>query len=132
MKLAVNGMIAVANESIAETLVLAERFGIARERAYDVLAGGVLASPFLLYKRRAFLSPDTEPVAFTTELMRKDTSLAEDLAAALDVRIPTLSAAVAVLEEAIRHGLGDADMASVISVLGGDPQPSRQSVNPTT
>jgi 3-hydroxyisobutyrate dehydrogenase len=44
MKLAVNSMIAVTNESIAETLVFAERFGIARERAYDVLAGGVLAS----------------------------------------------------------------------------------------
>jgi 3-hydroxyisobutyrate dehydrogenase len=132
MKLAVNAMIAVTNESIAETLVLAERFGIERERAYDLLAGGVLASPFLLYKRGAFLSPDTEPVAFTTALMRKDASLAEDLAAGLGVRLPTLTAAIAVLEEAIRHGLGDADMASVISVLGRDPQRSRQSVNPTT
>ena len=56
MKLAVNAMIAVTNESLAETLVLAERFGIERERAYDVLAGGVLASPFLLYKRGAFLA----------------------------------------------------------------------------
>lgn len=132
MKLAVNAMIAVTNESIAETLVLAERFGIERERAYDVLAGGVLASPFLLYKRGAFLRPDTEPVAFTTELMRKDASLAEDLAAGLDVRLPTVAAAVGVLEEALRDGLGDADIASVISVLGGDPQRSRQSVNPTT
>ena len=132
MKLAVNAMIAVTNESLAETLVLAERFGIKRERAYDVLAGGVLASPFLLYKRGAFLSPDTEPVAFTTELMRKDASLAEDLAAGLDVRLPTVAAAVGVLDEALRNGLGDADMASVISVLGGDPQRSRQSVNPTT
>jgi 3-hydroxyisobutyrate dehydrogenase-like beta-hydroxyacid dehydrogenase len=132
MKLAVNGMIAVSNESIAETLVLAERFGIERERAYDVLAGGVLASPFLLYKRRAFLSPETEPVAFTTELMRKDTSLAEDLAAGLDVRLPTLAAAVTVLEEAIRNGLGDSDMASVLSVLAGDPPQSHRSVNSTT
>ena len=66
MKLAVNAMIAVTNESVAETLVLAERFGIERERAYDVLAGGALASPFVLYKRGAFLHPETEPVAFTT------------------------------------------------------------------
>jgi len=69
MKLAVNAMIAVTNESLAETLVLAERFGIERERAYDVLAGGALASPFDLYKRAAFLRPETEPVSFTTELM---------------------------------------------------------------
>jgi 3-hydroxyisobutyrate dehydrogenase-like beta-hydroxyacid dehydrogenase len=118
MKVAVNAMIAVTNESLAETLALAERFGIERERAYDVLAGGVLASPFLLYKRGAFLHPDTEPVAFTTALMRKDASLAQDLAASLGVRIPAAVAAAEVLEEAVRNGLADADIASVISLLG--------------
>jgi 3-hydroxyisobutyrate dehydrogenase-like beta-hydroxyacid dehydrogenase len=118
MKVAVNSMIAVTNESIAETLALAERFGIERERAYDVLAGGALASPFLLYKRGAFLHPETEPVAFTTALMRKDTALAQDLASRLGVRIPAAAAAACVLEEALGSGLADADMASVISLLG--------------
>jgi 3-hydroxyisobutyrate dehydrogenase-like beta-hydroxyacid dehydrogenase len=118
MKVAVNAMIAVTNESLAETLALAEQFGIERERAYDVLAGGVLASPFVLYKRGAFLNPDTEPVAFTSALMRKDTSLAHDLAARLGVRMPAAAAAEGVLEEALASGLADADMASVISLLG--------------
>jgi 3-hydroxyisobutyrate dehydrogenase/2-hydroxy-3-oxopropionate reductase len=121
MKLAVNAMIAVTNESLAETLVLAERFGIRRESAYDVLAGGVLASPFLLYKRGAFLQPETEPVAFTTGLMRKDVALAEDLAAELGARLPTVAAAAGVLDDALREGLGDADFASVISVLSANP-----------
>jgi 3-hydroxyisobutyrate dehydrogenase/2-hydroxy-3-oxopropionate reductase len=129
MKLAVNAMIAVSNESIAETLVLAERFGIDRERTYDVLVGGVLASPFLLYKRAAFLDPDTTPVAFTSGLMRKDLSLAEELAAELGARIPTAAAAAGVLDEALRNGLGDADMASVIGVLSSEGQP--QASNPT-
>jgi 3-hydroxyisobutyrate dehydrogenase-like beta-hydroxyacid dehydrogenase len=126
MKLAVNAMIAVTNESVAETLALAECFGIARERAYDVLAGGALASPFVHYKRGAFLHPDTEPVAFTTALMRKDALLAQDLAARLGVRIPAAAAAAGVLEEALENGLADADMASVISLLlpatGRDPR----------
>ena len=117
MKLAVNAMVAVTNESLAETRALAERFGIARERAYDVLAGGALASPFVLYKRGAFLNPDTEPVAFTTALMRKDISLAQDLAASLGVRLPAAAAASDMLEEALLNGLGDADMASVMSLL---------------
>jgi 3-hydroxyisobutyrate dehydrogenase len=120
MKLAVNAMIAVTNESLAETLVLAERFGIARERAYDVLASGVLASPFLLYKRGAFLHPDTEPVAFTTGLMRKDVGLAEELAGELGARLPTVAAAAGVLDDAMRDGLGDADFASVIRILGDE------------
>jgi 3-hydroxyisobutyrate dehydrogenase-like beta-hydroxyacid dehydrogenase len=125
MKLAVNAMIAVTNESIAETLVLAERFGIERTHAYDVLAGGALASPFVLYKRAAFLDPDGEPVAFTTGLMRKDVSLAEALAAELDVRLPTVAAAAGVLDEALRSGLGEADMAAVISVLSREgPTPA--------
>ena len=117
MKLAVNAMIAVTNESLAETLALAERFGIERERAYDVLAGGALASPFVLYKRGAFLHPETEPVAFTTALMRKDSALAQDLAARLGVRIPAAAAAGGVLDEAFASGLADADMSSVISLL---------------
>jgi 3-hydroxyisobutyrate dehydrogenase-like beta-hydroxyacid dehydrogenase len=125
MKVAVNAMIAVTNESLAETLALAERFGIEREQAYDVLAGGPLASPFVLYKRGAFLRLDEEPVAFTTALMRKDVSLAHDLAASLGVRLPAAAAAAGVLEEALRNGLADADIASVISLLaprsGGKP-----------
>jgi 3-hydroxyisobutyrate dehydrogenase-like beta-hydroxyacid dehydrogenase len=125
MKLAVNAMIAVTNESLAETLVLAEAFGIPRERAYDVLAAGALASPFVHYKRGAFLHPDTEPVAFTTALMRKDLALAQELAARLGVRIPAAVAAAGMLEEALGNGLADADMASVLRLLrpaaGRDP-----------
>jgi 3-hydroxyisobutyrate dehydrogenase-like beta-hydroxyacid dehydrogenase len=127
MKLAVNTMIAVTNESLAETLVLAQRSGIDPARAYDVLAGGVLASPFLLYKRGAFLDRDTEPVAFTPELMRKDLSLAEELADDLGVALPAAAAAAEVLDEAIRHGLDQADLASVLRVLQS-PVPT----NPTT
>jgi 3-hydroxyisobutyrate dehydrogenase-like beta-hydroxyacid dehydrogenase len=129
MKVAVNAMIAATNESLAETLALAERFGVERGRAYDVLAGGALASPFLLYKRGAFLHPDTEPVAFTTALMRKDMALAEDLAGRLGVRIPAAAAAAGVLEEALENGLGDADMASVISLLSPTPARTRLARN---
>jgi 3-hydroxyisobutyrate dehydrogenase len=117
MKLAVNAMVAATNESLAETLALAERFGIGREQAYDVVAGGVLASPFVLYKRGAFLQPATEPVAFTTALMLKDVRLAQELAARVGVRLPAATAAAAVLQDAVRHGLAEADFASVIGVL---------------
>ena len=125
MKLAVNGMIAVTNQSLAETLMLAERAGIERGRAYDVLASGVLASPFVLYKRGAFLHPESEPVAFTTALMRKDAALAQELAGRVEVRLPALAAAAAVLEEAQHEGLAEADVASVICLLGTAPRRDR-------
>jgi 3-hydroxyisobutyrate dehydrogenase-like beta-hydroxyacid dehydrogenase len=117
MKLAVNAMIAVTNESVAETLALAERAGIHPERAYDVLVNGALASPFLNYKRGAFLAPESEPVAFTLELMRKDLLLAEELSADVGARLPAAEAAARILDEAIEHGLAQADMARVLSIL---------------
>ena len=123
MKLAVNAMIAVTNESLAETLALAERFGVEREQAYDVLANGALASPFLLYKRGAFLHPDTEPVAFTTASDAEGHSHSrEDLAARLGVRLPAAAAAAAVLDEALRTDLADADIASVIGLARSSHQ----------
>src|SRR5205814_1950568 len=117
MKLALNSMIAVTDVSLAETLSLAERFGIDRSDSYDVIAGGALASPFVQYKRPAFLSPETTPTAFTTALMRKDVILAEELAAHLDTAIETATAAGRVLDRAIEAGLADEDMASVIQLF---------------
>lgn len=117
MKLAVNTVIAVTNESIAEALVFAERSGIPRALAYDVLANGAVASPFLLYKRAAFLEPGSEPVAFTTSLMRKDLVLALDLARQVDVPLPATAAAQAVLDSACASGLADDDFARVIEVI---------------
>jgi len=117
MKLAVNGAIAVTNEAIAEALVLAERYGIERESAYDVLAGGAVASPFLLYKRESFLHPETAPVGFTVELLRKDIALILGLAADLDVPLPAVEAAERTLDAAIGAELGAADIARVADVL---------------
>jgi len=128
MKLALNSMIAVTDVSLAETLALAERFGIDRGQAYDVIAGGALASPFVQYKRPAFLHPETTPVAFTTALMRKDVVLAEELASRLETEIETASAAGRVLDRAIDAGLADEDMASVIRLFashnGAEPPQS--------
>ena len=76
MKLAVNVMIAAQTVAISEALVLAEAAGIERADAYEVIAAGALASPFVDYKRAAFLDPDGTPPAFALDLMRKDLKLA--------------------------------------------------------
>jgi 3-hydroxyisobutyrate dehydrogenase-like beta-hydroxyacid dehydrogenase len=49
--------------------------------------------------------------------MRKDLSLAEELAGDLGARLPAAEAAAGVLDEAISHGLAQADMARVLSIL---------------
>jgi 3-hydroxyisobutyrate dehydrogenase-like beta-hydroxyacid dehydrogenase len=120
MKLALNGVVAVTNQAVAECLVFAERAGVDVEAAYDVLANGAVASPYVLYKRKAFLEPGAEPVFFTTDLMRKDLGLAVRLAEGLGVRLPAVEATDRVLERASDAGLGEADFARVIEVIRPD------------
>lgn len=117
MKLALNTVIALTNQAIAECLVLAEAAGIAPATAYEVLANSAVASPFVAYKRAAFLAPESTPAAFTTDLMRKDLALALDLAREVRVQVPATRATADALALASRQGLGDADMASIASAL---------------
>jgi 3-hydroxyisobutyrate dehydrogenase-like beta-hydroxyacid dehydrogenase len=120
MKLAVNAVVAVLNEAVAEGLVLAERAGISPEAAYDVFAGGAVAAPFVLYKRDAFLRPDETPVAFTVELMRKDLRLVFDLADQLGIDLAAVRAADEQLERATALGLEGRDFASVAEAIRDD------------
>jgi 3-hydroxyisobutyrate dehydrogenase-like beta-hydroxyacid dehydrogenase len=117
MKVVVQTALAQLNEAVAEGIVLAERAGIAREAAYDVLAGGVVGAPFVQYKRDAFVNPEETPVAFTVGLMRKDLGLAFSLADEAGVTLPSATAADGVLERAVERGLADADMARVADVV---------------
>ena len=49
--------------------------------------------------------------------MRKDLSLAQELAGDIGARLPAAEAAAGVLDEAIEHGHAQAVMARVLSIL---------------
>jgi 3-hydroxyisobutyrate dehydrogenase-like beta-hydroxyacid dehydrogenase len=117
MKLAVNVMIASQAVAISEALVLAEAAGIERAAAYDVIAAGALASPFVDYKREAFLDPDGTPPAFALELMRKDLKLALEQGEAAGA--PLFGATAAAEATTVAAGLegGDADLVKVADAL---------------
>jgi 3-hydroxyisobutyrate dehydrogenase/2-hydroxy-3-oxopropionate reductase len=121
MKLALNLALAVTNETIAETLLLAQRAGISREAAYDVLAAGALASPFVGYKRAAFADPLGAPVAFSVDLMRKDVGLALELADAAGLDVPAGRSVADVLAQTSAEGMGDRDIAAVLLSLDQPP-----------
>lgn len=87
MKLAVNGVIFSLNNALSEALVLAERAGIERSVAYDVLAASAAGGPFVAYKRDAFLHPEAAPVAFSLELAAKDLDLITAFAGQLGVPV---------------------------------------------
>ncbi len=121
MKLAVNIMIAATNQAVAEALALAGAAGISADSAYDTLAASVVSSPFLGYKREAYLAADVAPVSFTTALMSKDLELALGIAADAGLPLPVTSAARQFLDQACAAGFADADFSCVASLLGQEP-----------
>jgi len=117
MKLGVNVMIASQTVAISEALNLAEAAGIERADAYDVIAAGALASPFVEYKKAAFLDPDGTPPAFALDLMRKDLKLALEQGEAAG--LPLFGAGAAAEAVTVAAGLegGDEDLVRVADAL---------------
>ena len=116
-KLAVNAVVAVTNEAIGECLALGQALGVESDALYDVLELGAVGSPFVKYKRDAFLHPEETAPAFTVALMQKDVRLAVGLAEEASLELPALAAAAQTLDATVAAGLGDADMARVLDVL---------------
>ncbi len=113
MKLAVNAMVFGLNQTLAEALVLAEKAGVERELAYEVIANSAVAAPFVTYKRAAHEHPESAPVAFAIDLVAKDLDLAAALAAGVGAPMPQLETNRRVVGDAIDAGLGDADLSAV-------------------
>jgi 3-hydroxyisobutyrate dehydrogenase-like beta-hydroxyacid dehydrogenase len=116
LKLAVNISLAVQMLAFAEGLLLADRDGVDRRIALDVMTQSPIGSPML--KARAPLVLDLpEDAWFDIELMHKDIRLA--LALAGDLNVPLASADVAekALSRAEELGYGRRDLAALFQVL---------------
>ena len=109
MKLCVNAIVHSLNGAVSEALVLAERSGIPRERAYSIFMNSAVAAPFVHYRQQAFEKPGEVPVAFRLELAAKDLRLAKEAAARAGAQLPQTATNLAVLEQAVEAGYADLD-----------------------
>jgi 3-hydroxyisobutyrate dehydrogenase-like beta-hydroxyacid dehydrogenase len=117
LKLAINISLAVQMLAFAEGAVLAERAGIDRELAVDVMTQSPIGSPML--KARAPLVLDLPDEAwFDVGLMQKDIVLALDAAREMRVALPSAAAADEVLTVARAMGYERRDLAALFEVLG--------------
>jgi len=117
MKLAVNAIVHSLNQAVSEALVLAERAGIERTRAYELFANSAIAAPFVLYRREAYERPGEVPVTFRLGLAAKDLRLALDLAEEVGAELPQTRVNLAVLDEAVSAGFADDDESGVAQHL---------------
>lgn len=119
MKLALNSILHGLNAGLSEALVLAERAGIDRSAAYDVVAASAVAAPFVHYKRAAFEAPGADPPAFLLALAAKDLRLVLELSEQVGSPMPQARANAAVLAEALAHGWAGHDMSALADHLRG-------------
>jgi 3-hydroxyisobutyrate dehydrogenase-like beta-hydroxyacid dehydrogenase len=116
LKLAINISLAVQMLAFAEGLLLAERSGIDRQRALDVMEASPIGSPML--RARASIILDAPGEAwFDLGFMHKDIELALEAARSLEIPLPTAERADEVLERAVALGYEKRDLAALFQAL---------------
>jgi len=116
MKIATNLSLAVQMLAFSEGVLLAEKSGIKRETAVEVLVNSVIASPMVKY-RGPFVLGMPEEAWFNVNMMQKDMNLALELGRQLDVPLPTTAVTNEFLTAARGLGLVEQDFAIVFEVL---------------
>ena len=116
MKIAVNLSLAVQMLAFSEGVLLAEKTGIAREQAVEVMLASVIASPMVAY-RGPFVLEQPDEAWFDCRMMQKDMNLALELGRELEVPLPTTAVTNELLTAANAMGIGDRDFAVLFDVL---------------
>jgi 3-hydroxyisobutyrate dehydrogenase-like beta-hydroxyacid dehydrogenase len=116
MKIAINLSLAVQMLAFSEGVLLAEKTGIPRERAVEVMLASVIASPMVAYRGPLVLGHPDE-VWFDCHMMQKDMNLALELGRELEVPLPTTAITNEFLTAANGMGIGEKDFAVLFDVL---------------
>ena len=116
MKIATNLSLAVQMLAFSEGVLLAEKSGIARQTAVEVLLNSVIASPMVKY-RGPFVLGLPEEALFDVNMMQKDLLLALEMGRELDVPLPTTAVTNEMLTAARGMGMAEKDFAVVFEVL---------------
>jgi len=116
MKIATNLSLAVQMLAFSEGVLIAEKSGITRETAVDVLTHSVIASPMVQY-RGPFVLNMPDVAWFNVNMMQKDMLLALELGRQLDVPMPTTAVTNEFLTAARGMGLVEKDFAVLFDTL---------------
>ena len=116
MKIATNLSLAVQMLAFSEGVLLAEKSGIKRETAVEVLLNSVIASPMVTY-RGPFVLKQPDEAWFDCNMMQKDMLLALEMGRRLGVPLPTTSVTNELLTTARAMKLDQQDFAILFNVL---------------
>src|ERR1700730_1365089 len=108
--------LAVQMLAFSEGVLLAEKSGIPRDVAVDVLTHSVVGSPMVQY-RGPFVLNMPDEAWFDVNMMQKDMLLALEMGRQLDVPLPTTAVTNEMLTAARGMGLARKDFAVIFEVL---------------
>lgn len=115
LKLVCNAWVLSLTAATAQSVVLAERFGVGGRTFLDTIKDGPSDTPYAQLKGGMMLGGEGFPSSFALDGGRKDLGLIIDAASGADVDTAVLDAVSTVYASAAEKGHGDDDVAAVIT-----------------
>ncbi|MCI0708675.1 MAG: NAD(P)-dependent oxidoreductase [Chloroflexi bacterium] len=116
LKIAINISIPTQILTLIEGVLLAEKYGVPRKKAVEVMLNSAIASPAMKY-RGPFIAQMPDEAWFDVDMMQKDITLALELGHHLGMPLPTTTIANDILTATRELGLADKDFAIMYRVL---------------
>lgn len=117
-KLAINTLLGIYIQGIAETVLLAEKSGIPRETMMEIISLSAVGSPISAIKTKSIIN-DQYPAAFALKHASKDLGLAVDMAKEMNINLPLMNTAESSFREAAKEAYGELDIMAILSYLNG-------------
>ncbi|HOK53972.1 MAG TPA: NAD(P)-dependent oxidoreductase [Armatimonadota bacterium] len=116
VKIALNILLGLEMQALAETMVLARKSGIAPLIMSEVITSSGLASPLIISKLKQIHNNDFN-LRFALKYMQKDLGLALDEGQRLNVPMPAVASVNEVAKAGIAAGYGDIDCSVLYLVI---------------
>lgn len=113
-KLAINLLLGIMVQGVAETLLFARSLGIDTEQMLEIISQSAVGTPLIRGKAASILADDF-PAAFALKHMAKDLRLAREAG----VATPLAESAQATYRHALEEGLGELDLMAILRHLKG-------------
>ncbi len=119
LKYVANTLIAIHNAAAAEAVALAQATELDPGLVLDVLGASAAGSSMLQARGGLMARGDGfRPAGGSVTMLRKDLESIKEVCAQVGARTPMLDAAASLYDEADRNGLGEDDIAVLVTLLG--------------
>ncbi len=118
MKFIANHLVAIYNVAAAESITFARKLGLDANKVWELFAlSPVVGNGVYKLRGRMMVERAYQPATMKIRTWQKDMQVIGDSARSADCPLPLFSACAPIYSAAMARGLGDADTASVCSVL---------------